>query len=70
MTTYNLSSGITGEKNMKYKVYSEMTKNTPLFESNSKKEAMDFCYSQNKNIYPKSIMPLMPMYCFIREELI
>lgn len=30
-------------------------------------DAMDFCYSQNKNIYPKEIMVVSPIYCFIRK---
>lgn len=53
-----------------YRVYSEITGNKVIFETEDKEKAKDFCYSQNKNLYPKEIMTLSPLYCFIREEIV
>jgi len=53
---------------MKYKVYSDMTGNKPIFVTNNEEEAQNFCYSQNKNLYPKEVMIYSPMYCYYKYE--
>lgn len=52
---------------IKYGVFSDITGNKPMLITWDKNEAMDFCYLQNKDLYPKEIMTLSPSYCFIRE---
>lgn len=52
---------------IKYGVFSDVTGNKPMLICEDKNNAMDFCYSQNKGLYPKEIMILSPLYCFIRK---
>jgi len=52
---------------IKYGVFSEVTGDKPMVLFDDNGEAKDFCYSQNKNLYPKEIMVLYPIYCFIRK---
>ncbi len=52
---------------IKYGVFSYATGNKPMLICDNNNEAMDFCYSQNKDLYPKEIMVLSPLYCFIRK---
>ncbi len=52
---------------IKYGVFSEVTGNKPMIVLDDVEDAKDFCYSQNKNLYPKEIMVLSPIYCFIRK---
>ncbi len=58
----------TGFKNkIKYGVFSEITGSDPIIISEDKEELMDFCYSQNKNLYPKEIAVLSPLHCSIKR---
>ena len=52
---------------IKYGVFSEVTGDKPMIICDDDGDAMDFCYSQNKNIYPKEVMAISPIYCFIRK---
>lgn len=52
---------------IKYGVFSEVTGNKPMLICEDEDKAMDFCYSQNKDLYPKEIMILSPLYSFIRK---
>ncbi len=52
---------------IKYGVFSEITGNKPILVLEDENNAKDFCYSQNKNLFPKEIMTLSPLYCFIRN---
>ena len=52
---------------IKYGVFSEATGDKPMIICNDDEDVMDFCYSQNKNIYPKEVMTISPIYCFIRK---
>jgi len=52
---------------IKYGVFSEVTGDKPMIVFDDDGDAKDFCYSQNKNLYPKEIMVLSPIYCFIRN---
>lgn len=52
---------------IKYGVFSEITGSKPILVCENNNGAMDFCYSQNKDLYPKEIMVLSPLYCFIRK---
>lgn len=56
-----------GTDNTKYGVFSDITGDKPMFVYDHKEDAEDFCYSQNKYLYPKEIMVLSPTYCFIRK---
>lgn len=59
---------ITELKNkIKYGIFSDVTGNKPMLICEDKNNAMEFCYSQNKDLYPKEIMTLYPLYCFIRK---
>lgn len=40
----------------KYGVFSEATGDRPMKVCDDIGDAKDFCYSQNKNIYPKEVM--------------
>lgn len=55
------------ENKIRYGTFSDITGNKPIFIYENKNDAMDFCYSQNKNLYPKEVMILSPLYCFIRK---
>ena len=48
-------------------VFSDTTGNTPILISDDEDRLKDFCYSQNKDLYPKKIMIFSPLYCFIRK---
>ena len=50
-----------------YGVFSDITGNKPMLVTEDEDKAMAFCYSQNRNLYPKEIMILSPLYCFIRK---
>lgn len=52
---------------IKHGVFSEVTGDKPMAVFDNDGDAKDFCYSQNKNLYPKEIMVLSPIYCFIRK---
>ena len=52
---------------IKYGAFSEVTGDKPIKVCDDIGDAMDFCYSQNKNIYPKEVMTISPIYCFIRK---
>lgn len=51
---------------IKYGVFSDITGDKPMLIVEDEDKAMDFCYSQNKNL-PEEIMTLSPLYCFIRK---
>lgn len=48
-------------------VFSDATGNKPILISDDEEILKDFCYSQNKDLYPKEIMVLFPIYCYIRK---
>lgn len=52
---------------IKYGVFSGITGDKPMLICEDNNDAMDFCFSQNKDLYPKEIMVLSPLYCFIRK---
>lgn len=52
---------------IKYGVFSDVTGNKPILICEDEDKAMAFCYSQNKDLYPKEVMILSPLYCFIRK---
>lgn len=52
---------------IKHGVFSDVTGNKPILICEDDNDAMVFCYSQNKDLYPKEIMTLSPLYCFIRK---
>lgn len=52
---------------IKYGAFSEITGDRPMILFDDNDLAMDFCYSQNKGLYPKEFMVLSPLYCFIRK---
>lgn len=54
-------------KVIKYGVFSEITGDRPMILFDDSDRAKDFCYSQNKGLYPKEFMVLSPLYCFIRK---
>lgn len=54
-------------KMIKHGVFSEVTGDKPMILFDDDGDAKDFCYSQNKDLYPKEVMVLSPIYCFIRK---
>lgn len=54
------------ENKIKYGIFSDITGNKPMLITEDENRAMEFCYSQNKNL-PEEYMTLSPLYCFIRK---